>query len=132
MNKKLIASIPNIVLGVLIAVAPQTFAHACVGHDPATACHYSAMAATGIGAVIALLGAVSLFVNAQIRIGLNIASALNAILLLTVPAALIGVCRGAMMHCRAVMLPTLIVLGVLVIVFALIAVVIDSRTKAQR
>ncbi|NMM93216.1 DUF4418 family protein [Bifidobacterium oedipodis] len=127
MTKKLFAAVPTIVLGALIAIAPQTFAHACQGHDVPGACHYSQQAATGIGIVILLLGVIALFVEAKVRIGLNIAAALNAILLIAVPTVLIGVCSGAMMHCRAVMLPTLIVLGVLTIVFAGIAVWLDSR-----
>ena len=36
-----------------------------------------------------------------------------------------------MMHCRMVMLPTLIVLGVLTIVFAAIAIWLDSRAAKR-
>ena len=76
-------------------------------------------------------GVVALFVAPQIRIGLNIAAAANALLLLAVPTFLIGICKGAMMHCRMVMLPTLIVLGVLTIVFAAIAIWLDSRAAKR-
>ena len=79
------------------------------------------------GVVVLVLGVVALFVNVQIRIGLNIAAIANALLLLAVPTFLIGICKGAMMHCRMVMLPTLIVLGVLTLVFAAIAIWLDSR-----
>ena len=113
MKNKLFASVPNILFGALITIAPQTSAHACTGHDMPGACHYSQQAATGIGVVILVFGVVALFVAPQIRIGLNIAAAANALLLLAVPTFLIGICKGAMMHCRMVMLPTLIVLGVL-------------------
>ena len=95
MKNKLFASVPNILFGALIAIAPQTFAHACTGHDMPGACHYSQQA--------------------------------NALLLLAVPTFLIGICKGAMMHCRMVMLPTLIVLGVLTLVFAAVAIWLDSR-----
>ena len=77
--------------------------------------------------MILVLGVVALFVNVQIRIGLNIAAIANTLLLLAVPTFLIGICKGAMMHCRMVMLPTLIVLGVLTLVFAAIAIWLDSR-----
>ena len=56
MKNKLFASVPNILFGALIAIAPQTFAHACTGHDMPGACHYSQQAATGIGVVILVLG----------------------------------------------------------------------------
>lgn len=125
MKNKLFASVPNILFGALITIAPQTFAHACTGHDMPGACHYSQQAATGIGVVILV------FVAPQIRIGLNIAAAADALLLLAVPTFLIGICKGAMMHCRMVMLPTLIVLGVLTIVFAAIAIWLDSRAAKR-
>lgn len=51
---------PNILFGALITIAPQTFAHACTGHDMAGACHYSQQAATGIGVVILVFGVVAL------------------------------------------------------------------------
>lgn len=127
MKFKLFASVPAIVLGAFAAVAPQTFAHACQSHDMPGACHYSQQAATGIGVVILALGVVALFVEARTRIGLNIAVAFNALLLLAVPTFLIGVCKGAMMHCRMVMLPTLIVIGVLALVFAIVGIWLDSR-----
>ena len=122
MKNKLFASVPNILFGALITIAPQTFAHAC---------NYSQQAATGIGVVILVFGVVALFVAPQIRIGLNIAAAADALLLLAVPTFLIGICKGAMMHCRMVMLPTLIVLGVLTIVFAAIAIWLDSRAAKR-
>ena len=98
MKNKLFASVPNILFGALITIAPQTFAHACTGHDMPGACHYSQQAATGIGVVILVFGVVALFVAPQIRIGLNIAAAADALLLLAVPTFLIGICKGAMMH----------------------------------
>lgn len=85
MKNKLFASVPNILFGALITIAPQTFAHACTGHDMPGACHYSQQAATGIGVVILVFGVVALFVAPQIRIGLNIAAAADALLLLAVP-----------------------------------------------
>ncbi|NEG54593.1 DUF4418 family protein [Bifidobacterium platyrrhinorum] len=130
MKNKLIASAPAIVLGALTAIAPQTFAHACRGHGTFGACHWSQQAATGIGAVILVLGVVALFSGPKTRVGLNIAVIANALLLLAVPTFLIGICPGAMMHCRMVMLPTLIVLGVLAVVFAAAGAWLDSRTRA--
>ena len=129
MKNTIFASLPSVVLGVIIAIAPQTFAHACTGHSMLGACHYSQQAATGIGIVIALLGIISFFVSRPVRVGINIAVALDALLLLAVPYALIGICKGQMMRCRMVMLPTLTVLGVLALVCAVTAVWIESRSK---
>ena len=49
MNKKLYAGISQIVLGILIAIAPQTFAHVCAVKETPMACHYTAQAALGGG-----------------------------------------------------------------------------------
>ena len=122
MNKKLYAGISQILLGALVASAPQTFAHVCEVKETPMACHYTAQAALGIGIVIAVLGVAGLFVSDQTRAGLDIANAV-----LGVPTVLIGVCKGAMMHCHMVTLPTLIVLGVLLAVFAAIAAYLDLK-----
>ena len=79
------------------------------------------------GVVIALLGIIALFCSPKIRTGLNIAVALNALLSLAVPTVLIGVCKGAMMHCHMVTRPTLIVIGILALLFAVVAIYLDSR-----
>ena len=116
MFRRLFASLPAIVFGVLIAVAPQAFAHVCeVKDNMPMACHYTAQAELGIGVVIALLGIIALFCSP------------NALLSLAVPTVLIGVCKGAMMHCHMVTRPTLIVIGILALLFAVVAVYLDSR-----
>ena len=103
MNKKLYAGISQIVLGILIAIAPQTFAHVCAVKETPMACHYTAQAALGIGIVIVALGIVAL------------------------PTVLIGVSMGGMMRCLMVILPTLIVLCVLLAVLAAIAAYLDLK-----
>ena len=122
MNKKLYAGISQIVLGILIAIAPQTFAHVCAVKETPMACHYTAQAALGIGIVIVALGIVGLFVSDQTR-----ANAVLGVLTIAVPTVLIGVCKSAMMRCHMVTLPTLIVLGVLLAVLASIAAYLDLK-----
>ena len=118
MNKKLYAGISQIVLGILIAIAPQTFAHVCAVKETPMACHYTAQAALGI---------VGLLVSDQTRAGLDLANAVLGVLTIAVPTVLIGVCKGAMMRCHMVTLPTLIVLGVLLAVLAAIAAYLDLK-----
>lgn len=128
MTRKLSTTLPAIIFGVLIAVGPQTFAHVCeVKDDMPMACHYTAQAVLGIGVVMSLLGVIGLFVKPQMRAGLNIAVALNALLAIAVPTVLIGVCSGAMMHCHMATRPTLIVLGALAAVCALVAAYLDAK-----
>ena len=136
MNKKLFAAIAQFVLGVLIAVAPRTFAHVCEVTDMPMACHYTAQAALGIGIVIALReerhGLEENFVAEATRAGLDIANAVLGVLVILVPTVLIGVCKGAMMHCHMVTLPTLVVLGVLTTVFSVIAAYLDLKPAKHR
>ena len=84
MNKKLYAGISQILLGALVAVAPQTFAHVCAVKEMPMACHYTAQAALGIGIVIAVLGVAGLFVSDQTRAGLDIANAVLGVLTISV------------------------------------------------
>lgn len=128
MKNKLFASIPSIILGILIAIAPLTFAKVCQTEGGMhMACYYTGRAALGIGIVIAVLGIVALFVKENVRIGLSIAVIVNSLLMIAVPTFLIGVCKNPMMHCASVTRPTLIVLSVLALVFAAISVYLDSK-----
>ncbi|EIK85695.1 MULTISPECIES: DUF4418 family protein [Gardnerella] len=128
MKNKLFASIPSIILGILIAIAPLTFAKVCQTEGGMhMACYYTGRAALGIGIVIAVLGIVALFVKENVRIGLSIAVIVNSLLMIAVPTFLIGVCKSPMMHCASVTRPTLIVLSVLALVFAAISVYLDSK-----
>lgn len=128
MKNKLFASIPSIILGILIAIAPLTFAKVCQTEGGMhMACYYTGRAALGIGLVIAVLGIVAFFVKENVRIGLSIAVIVNSLLMIAVPTFLIGVCKSPMMHCASVTRPTLIVLSVLALVFAAISVYLDSK-----
>lgn len=128
MKNKLFASIPSIILGILIAIAPLTFAKVCQSEGGMhMACYYTGRAALGIGLVIAVLGIVALFVKENVRIGLSIAVIVNSLLMIAVPTFLIGVCKSSMMHCASVTRPTLIVLSVLALVFAAISLYLDSK-----
>ena len=128
MKNKLFASIPSIILGILVAIAPLTFAKVCQSEGGMhMACYYTGRTALGIGLVIAVLGIVALFVKENVRIGLSIAVIVNSLLMIAVPTFLIGVCKSPMMHCASVTRPTLIVLSVLSLVFAAISVYLDSK-----
>ena len=65
MPRKLFAAISQIVLGALIAIAPQTFAHVCAVKDMPMACRYTARVALGLGVVIALLAIIGFFAPSQ-------------------------------------------------------------------
>lgn len=133
MKNKLFASIPAIIFGALIAIAPLTFAKVCPSMgDMHMACYYTGRAALGIGVVIAILGVVALFVSEKVRVGLSIAVIVNALLMIAVTTYLIGVCNSPMMHCASSTRPTLIVLSVLAAVFAAVVVYMDTQSDNDR
>ena len=110
MPRKLFAAISQIVLGALIAIAPQTFAHVCAVKDMPMACRYTARVALGLGVVIALLAIIGFFAPSRVRAGLDIANAVLGVLVVLV-----------------LTMPTLIVLGVLLAVLAAVAVYLDLK-----
>ncbi|MFU0534240.1 DUF4418 family protein [Gardnerella pickettii] len=142
MKNKLFASLHAIVFGILIAIAPLTFAKPCSTggmHKMAKmdkmpmmmqpmACYYTSRVAIGIGVVIAILGIIALFVKERVRAGLNIAVIANSLFMIATTTFLIGVCKSPMMHCASVMRPTLIVLSVLALVFASVSVYLDTKS----
>ena len=142
MKNKLFASLHAIVFGILIAIAPLTFAKPCSTggmHKMAKmdkmpmmmqpmACYYTSRVAIGIGVVIAILGIIALFVKERVRAGLNIAVIANSLFMIATTTFLIGVCKSPMMHCASVMHPTLIVLSVLALVFASVSVYLDTKS----
>lgn len=88
---------------------------------------YTARVALGLGVVIALLAIIGFFAPSRVRVGLDLANAVLGVLVVLVPTMLVGVCRGSMMHCHMVTMPTLIVLGVLLAVLAAVAVYLDLK-----
>ncbi|RIY19727.1 hypothetical protein CJI54_01025 [Bifidobacteriaceae bacterium NR026] len=142
MKNKLFASLHAIVFGILIAIAPLTFAKPCstggmhkmgkMAKMPMMmqpmACYYTSRVAIGIGVVIAILGIIALFVKEHVRAGLNIAVIVNSLFMIATTTFLIGVCKSPMMHCASVMRPTLIVLSVLALVFASVSVYLDTKS----
>ncbi|MDT3766504.1 DUF4418 family protein [Gleimia hominis] len=127
MRNKIIASAPAIIFGLLIAIAPQTFATPCPVAGMPMACHWTAQASLGIGVVIALMGTFALMAPPAMRAGISIGVVLTSALELAVVTVLIGVCDDPMMHCHSVMKPTLIVVSVLAMVCGGIAFALDQR-----
>ena len=83
------------------------------------ACFYTAKAEIGVGAVILILGIVTLALSdRKARLGISIAQFLNAILVLALPLKLTGICKMSDMACRAKTLPALIVISVILLVTA--------------
>ncbi len=151
MKKNIILGSVLIILGLLIAVGPQTIFPVCgakattdssqsmsenmnmfsEGNAGAAAmspkkmaCNYTAKAELGAGGFIAILGVLFLILkDDKTRLGIGIASALQGILVILYPTVLMGVCGSVHMGCNAVTRPALVILGVITLLISGYAIV---------
>ena len=118
---KIIFSSVIVVLGVLVSVAPYTFAKVCSVGGTIMKCHWTARAELFWGIATAILAFTKFFFKENsFQLGVNIGIAVNAVGIILFPTVLIGVCGMKSMHCHAVTQPVLIVLGVLIFTAALL------------
>ncbi len=109
-----------VVLGVLVAAAPYSFAHVCELGEKIMKCHWTVRVELFLGLSIAVFGLLKfLSSDANFQLGLNFGILINALGVLLTPTVLIGVCGMKKMHCHAVTKPTLIVFAILILVSAL-------------
>jgi hypothetical protein len=120
MKKRLVFALPLVVTGLLVAIGPFTLFPVCeVAGDMIMKCFWTARAELGIGISIAILGGLSLaFKSPLVRLGLALASLLNAALALLIPTVLIGVCEHRHADCRVLALPALLILSVILLLIA--------------
>jgi hypothetical protein len=134
MKNRLFSGIAFIILGGLIAFGPKTLFPVC---DPAESgkymkCYWTGQAEMGIGLAVLVLGIFLILVlSEQIRIGLQIAAAVQMMSAILIPSVLIGVCDGKKMGCHALTLPMLNVLGAIGIAIAVINVVYLWKTSGK-
>ena len=134
MKKLSIPALIILILALIIAIGSQTFLGPCVHSDGSFgACHWAGQAMLGIGILLALEGAVAVFIrDARIRTGLLIAAALTAVLGLLTPGTLIGLCQMATMRCRAVMQPAMRILCGLVLAVSVIGAVAEQKKSEPK
>lgn len=128
MKNKISISIIFVILGILIILAPTVIFPVCDA-EMKMRCLYTKQAEIGIGALIAVLGAVTFFLSEQVRAGISIAIAGIGVFEIAIPTTLIGVCGSDMMACNAATRPLLVVLGVLTILVSVINSVYLLKVK---
>jgi hypothetical protein len=86
------------------------------GREIAMKCHWTGRAELALAIPLLAMGLFLVFSKGTESLrSLSLTSILMGVLIILVPTVLIGVCGSAMMICNAVMKPTLILLGSLVI-----------------
>ena len=95
------------------------------------ACYWTAQASLGIGILLVIIGLLALFVNSQIRTGLNLGAALIYVLEISIVTVLIGVCKGEEMSCNVYAKPTLLALSCVGILAVGAAIFLDQRNRSE-
>jgi len=134
-NKRaLITGLVTIILGMLIALGPQTLFKVC-GHGEGgfPLCHWSARAEIGVGLLIASLG-ICLFAFSDLgtHLGLSIGIFLTSIIALFIPLVLIGGCNGMDMACRRVAFPSITMISLVLLVFTAVSIFFLNRAIRRR
>lgn len=127
----------TVVLGILIAVAPQTFASVCKVTEKPMKCFWTARAEIFPGISIAVFASLQIIFalkesNIQANLALTLAIITNAIGVILVPSALIGVCAKPMMHCHSVTKPFLIVAAILIILAVALQTALALRQRSKK
>ncbi len=122
MKNRIFSGLLVAVFGSLIALGPQFLFKVCEAEgDMIMRCFWTGRAEIGIGGVIFLSGLfLAFFKNPALRFGVNLGLIPLGILTLLIPTVLIGVCGSHSMECRILALPSLVVLGILLIAAALL------------
>ena len=110
MKKQIIPAWIILVCALVIAVGSVTFLGPCTHEDGSVgACHWAGRALLGLGCLLAVLSVLALLVRPA-RTGIYLSILPACILGMLTPGTLISLCRMSTMHCRAVMLPSMLIL----------------------
>lgn len=112
-KNRVILSVIYIVIGALICFIPTYLFPVCNSTEMKMSCYYTKQAEIGLGLLIILLGIVSIGIkNSSIRVGISLALAGTALLVLLYPIKLIGLCKKSHMACRIGTFPALSIAGI--------------------
>ncbi len=106
------------IVGAALALAAMYGLPHCGGETPMR-CIWMLRAVGGLGMVIAVLGVAMQFAAREIAMGLQIANALNGILVVSLATFLIGACPNPLMRCHTITEPVLVVWGAAIALVAL-------------
>ncbi|MDR1404552.1 MAG: DUF4418 family protein [Candidatus Methanoplasma sp.] len=141
LNLGTIISLAIVAVGLLIAIGPQPGIgpfDVCEPGATKMVCYWTSRAELGIGAVIALLGSISVMTSLfekfrHIGIGLGIGVMINSALAAIMAVSLIGICANEMMHCHDHALPAplaITILSVLLILLSAIFISVSRKTES--
>lgn len=123
MKKQTIFATILLILSVLLAVGTLTVFSACRAKDDGSymSCHWAGMMSCALAVVLAGQSAIALFAakSGATRRGVFAAMVPTEILLVLTPGAMISLCMMPDMHCRMLLRPFVLVMGVVLIVLTI-------------
>ncbi len=125
MSKKIsmILTVLSLVLGLVLCLGAEFLFSACGADEDGSymRCHWAQMAVVAVAAVLIVIYVLALLVrDARVRAGLVLATVPMSVAVMLIPGTVIGLCMMATMHCRAMLRPACLVLGLVMAVIALI------------
>ena len=133
-NKQVCAmDIALLALALILFIGLMTFLKPCGPKEDGSwmSCYWAGQALKGTTGAMVLLALVRLSVRGEVKIGLDIGSAVLAILSVLIPGRLIGLCMMDAMRCHAVMTPGVTVLSILTIAAAATDIILRrNKNKA--
>lgn len=98
------------------------------GKTVAMKCTWSAKAELALGVPLLVVGVLMALSRRKETIrSLSLLGAVLGVLVILIPTSLIGVCSSADMNCNAILKPTMIVSGILLILVSLAALILNER-----
>jgi hypothetical protein len=135
-----ILAIILIVLAIVVIVVPQ-FTNCSAegrtltlesGKQVAMKCAWTARGEIATGVPLLVLGLLmAVWPRKQSTRSLSILAVVQGAFVILLPTSLIGVCMSADMDCNAILKPTMIVAGIVIILVALAALVLNERKTAS-
>ncbi len=115
MKNRIGIAIAYVLLGVLLILIPVKLFPVCNYTEMKMACYYTQRSIVGVGIIVAILGAVTVFfADSNIRIGISISQIGLAALIFLYSTKLIGLCKMSTMQCRLGTGPALFVAGIVI------------------
>jgi hypothetical protein len=131
-KNRLITGVPFIILGLLIAIGPQTLFKVCAHTEKIMKCYWTSRAEIGIGALILISGILIIASKSrEARISVSILTLFTSIFAILVPAVLIGGCGMDTMACRSTTFPALYVLNSISIIISILNVIYLSKVSEK-
>jgi len=118
LKSKFLSGIVFIAAGFLLATGPYLLFPVCKGGMMVMRCHNTAKAELILGILIIAAGVLTLITKRnKVRLWLNTATGLLAVLAILFPNAITGVCSKVHMSCRSLTLPTITTISIALVVF---------------